>query len=161
YDRNPVVLWNHDTAQLPIARAVPGERVVTEREVIDVHEFARHPQAKVTWELVAEGFVSATSVRWLPGETEVRTIGGEAVLVFTRGHEHELLEVSYVTVPADPGALVVRAGGGRLFELVNGERRFPGFEPAPAAAGAGDPARAARRLREAAEALKMLEVAHV
>ncbi|GIW19400.1 MAG: hypothetical protein KatS3mg064_2557 [Tepidiforma sp.] len=32
YDRNPVVLWNHDTAQLPIARAVPGERMVTERE---------------------------------------------------------------------------------------------------------------------------------
>lgn len=169
YDRNPVVLWNHDTAQLPIARAVPGERMVTDREVIDVHEFARHPQAELIWELVAEGFVHATSVRWLPGDTEIRTVGGEAVLVFTRGHE--LLEVSYVTVPADPGALVVRADGGRLFDIVDGARRFPLFEPDGRQPGTAA-GRAARRLREAAEALAALssrrgggesnlEVAHV
>lgn len=158
YDRNPVVLWNHDTGQLPIARAVPGARVVTDREVIDTHEFARHPQAELVWEMVAGGFVNATSVRWRPGKTEVRTVDGQPVLVFVEGHE--LLEVSYVTVPADPGALVLRADGCRLYVEVDGARRFPGFPGGDG--GAAIPSRAARRLREAAEALmKTLEVDHV
>ena len=57
--------------------------------------------------------MNATSVRWIPGETEVRKVGtgkdARNVLVFTRGHE--LLEVSYVPIPADPNALVLRADG--------------------------------------------------
>jgi len=156
YDRNPVVLWNHDTAQLPIARAVPGERVVTDREVIDTHEFARHPQADLVWELVAGGFVHATSVRWLPGETEMRTVDGRPVLVFTRGHE--LLEVSYVTVPADPGALVVRADGSPLFGRdADGNLRISWPVDADQVRHIGGQ-RAARRIREVAEAFKQLKV---
>ncbi len=112
YDRNPVVLWAHDDRSLPIARAIPELRVVTDNELIEVHEFATHPRALEVFEAVKGGFVSATSVRWSPGETAMRKVGNRSVLVFTKGHE--LLESSYVPIPADPGCLVVRSGGGRL-----------------------------------------------
>lgn len=153
YDRNPVVLWQHDRSRPPIARAIPSERIVTEREVIDVHEFARHAEAELIWELVAEGFVNATSVSWIPGTTEIRRIDGQDVLVFVDGHE--LLEVSYVTVPADPGALVLRADGGRLVEWHDGQRRTTW--PAGQGRIAAGESRAARRIREIAEALRNLE----
>ena len=112
YDRNPVVLWAHDDSQLPIARAIPAERVLTENELIETHEFATHSAAEDTFRAVVGGFVSATSVRWLPGKTETRRIGDRSVLVFTQGHE--LLESSYVPIPADPGCLVMRADGSAL-----------------------------------------------
>jgi phage head maturation protease len=114
YERNPVVLWAHNDRELPIARAVSSQ--VGANELVQVHEFATHPRAEEVWQAVRAGFVNATSVRWYPGETEVRKVGeGKAartVLVFTRGHE--LLESSYVPVPADAGCLVLRAEGGRV-----------------------------------------------
>lgn len=109
YDRNPVVLWAHDDSQLPIARAIPSERIQTETELIETHEFATHLVADEVFQAVRGGFVNATSVRWIPGKTAVQQMGGQNVLVFTEGHE--LLESSYVTLPADPGALVMRADG--------------------------------------------------
>lgn len=114
YARNPVVLWAHDDRALPIARTVESQ--LTDHELIQVHEFALHPRAEEVWEAVCGGFVNSTSVRWLPGETEVRTSGEgklkRQTLVFTRGHQ--LLETSYVPIPADPGALILRADGAPL-----------------------------------------------
>lgn len=112
YDRNPVVLWAHDDRSLPIAKSVPSERVQTDNELIETHEFADHPFAEQVWNQVRGGFVSATSVRWLPGKTTMKQMNGRSVLVFTEGHE--LLESSYVPIPADPGCLVMRADGQRL-----------------------------------------------
>ena len=58
--------------------------------------------------MIRGGFVSATSVRWDPQEWEWRKAKRheteDEVLVFTK---QELLESSYVTIPADPGALVL------------------------------------------------------
>ena len=114
YRKNPVVLWAHNDRELPIARAVSSQ--VGANELVQVHEFATHPRAEEVWQAVRAGFVNATSVRWYPGETEVRKVGegkaARSVLVFTRGHE--LLESSYVPVPADAGCLVLRAEGGRV-----------------------------------------------
>lgn len=112
YEQNPVVLWAHNDTEMPIAKTV--ETLRTEHELIQVHEFADHPFAEQVFAGVRGGFVNATSVRWLPGETEMRVADGRAqkVLVFTRGHQ--LLETSYVPIPADPGALVLRADGSRL-----------------------------------------------
>lgn len=112
YDRNPVVLWAHDDRSLPIAKSVPSLRVQTENELVETHEFSDHPFADTVFNQVRGGFVSATSVRWLPGKTTMKQIGGRSVLVFTEGHE--LLESSYVPIPADPGCLVQRADGKRL-----------------------------------------------
>ena len=75
YDRNPVVLWAHDDHSLPIAKAIPSLRQVTANELIETHQFAEHAQAEEVWNAVRGGFVSATSVRWLPGETAIRKVG--------------------------------------------------------------------------------------
>ncbi len=109
YDRNPVVLWAHDDSQLPIARTVSQN--VSDAALEQTHEFAAHPRADEVFRAVVGGFVNATSVRWLPIATEVRQVNGQAVLVFTK---QELLETSYVPIPADPGALVMRADGKAL-----------------------------------------------
>lgn len=131
YARNPVVLWAHDLGSLPIARTIETRR--TPDGLIQVHEFADTEFASRVFSLIERGFVNATSVRWVPGRTEWREMPGEdgrrqRVLVFVEGHE--LLEVSYVPVPADPAAMVVRADGGpaRLEELFPGEPSAP--EPA-------------------------------
>jgi HK97 family phage prohead protease len=115
YVSNPVVLWGHDdSSRLPIARAISTE--VRGNELVQVHEFDdADPLAAVILRKIRAGFINATSVRWRPGETEWRNIDGQQVLVFVRGHE--LLEVSYVAVPADPGALVQRANGRALAEI--------------------------------------------
>jgi hypothetical protein len=135
HDANPVCLWSHQDGALPIAksiRTIPGDT-----ETLQVHEFATHAAAEDVYQLVRQGFISATSVRWLPGETEMRTIGeGKAkrqVLAFTKGHQ--LLEVSYVNIPADSGALVLRADGSP-FELPAAEPDVP--EPNPAHGAVAD-----------------------
>ncbi len=114
YDRSPVVLWNHDDKAFPIAKAIPNERKLSAEALVETHEFATHEFAENVFQLVRNGVINATSVRWLPGETQMRRIAGKDVLVFTKGHE--LLEVSYVNVPADPGALVIRHAGGGVFD---------------------------------------------
>lgn len=128
YLRNPVVLWAHDDRSLPIGRTLETQR--TDHELIQVHEFATHPRAEEAWGAIRDGYVHATSVRWMPGETEVRVVGeGKAkrsVLVFTKGHQ--LLETSYVPIPADPGAIVLRADG-EPFDI----REY--LPPTPAQAG--------------------------
>lgn len=114
YERNPVVLWAHDDHSLPIARAVSTR--IDGDDMVQEHEFGKHARADEVFQAIRGGFVNATSVRWIPGETEVRTVGkgkdARNVLVFSRGHE--LLEVSYVPIPADPNALVLRADGSPL-----------------------------------------------
>jgi HK97 family phage prohead protease len=108
YERNPVVLWAHNDRELPIGRTVRSD--ITDSELIQTHEFASHPAAEEVWQAVRDGFVQATSVRWIPGETAIRTMpSGDRVLVFTKGHQ--LLETSYVPIPADPGAMILRADG--------------------------------------------------
>jgi len=152
YERNPVVLWAHDDHSLPIARTI--STTTGANELIQVHEFASHPRAQEVFEAVNGGFVNATSVRWTPGETEVRTISEgknkRQVLVYTRGHE--LLEVSYVPIPADPGALVLRADGSRVDVADYLPRAEPveGPEEAPTAGVDVDAIRAERLLRFAA-----------
>lgn len=118
YDKNPVVLWAHDDRSLPIARALPNLRQQTENELIETHEFATHAHAEEVWQSVKGGFVNATSVRWLPGKTTMRQMEGRSILVFTEGHE--LLESSYVPIPADPGCLVMRADGKPLVRREGG-----------------------------------------
>lgn len=114
YDRNPVILWQHDSNSRPIARTT--ELMATEKELVAKAQFnMNNPQAVDVFNDIEGGFVNATSVRWLPKKTEVRKVGkgkdARDVLVFL---EQELLEWSFVTVPADPLALIVRADGGPL-----------------------------------------------
>lgn len=109
WDKNGVVLWAHDDRSLPIARALAADREVTDTELIETHQFANTERAREVFDLVRDGYVNAVSIRWLPGETEMKRVDGKPTLVFVRGHQP--LEESYVPVPADTGAMVLRADG--------------------------------------------------
>jgi HK97 family phage prohead protease len=128
YDKNPVVLWMHDDSMPPFARTV--ERNAGEKKLTAVAEFdLDDPMGAEMFRKVKAGFVNATSVRWLPRKTEMMKVGkGKAereVLVF---REQELLEWSFVTIPADPKALIKRADGGD----VDFTEFLPAPEPTPA-----------------------------
>lgn len=111
YRRNPVVLWAHDDrGRLPVARAIDVS--VQDDRLVAVAEFDEDdPEAMRLYRKIERGFVNAVSVRWNPLEWEHRNIDGRDVLVFTR---QELLEFSFVSVPADPEALIVRSDGRRF-----------------------------------------------
>ena len=111
YDRNPVVLWQHDDSAMPVARMVDrtiGDAEIVARIAIDMDD----PEGQRLHGKIKRGYVNATSVRWLPRETEVRQVGEgkekRDVLVFLR---QEMLETSFVSIPADPGAMILRADG--------------------------------------------------
>lgn len=136
YQRNPVVLWGHDDGAMPLARTVDIQ--ATPRELIAVAEFDRDdPDAVRLFRKVQNGFVNATSVRWLPLDAEFREVNGRSVLVFLRV---VLLEWSLVSIPADPGAVVVRADGGRLDIAAIARELAPAPAPDPETTPA-DPAR--------------------
>lgn len=137
YERNPVVLWGHDDrSNPPIARTI--ESRITDDGLVQVHEFdaeGNDPFADRIFRKVVSGMVNAVSVRWLPGLVEWRKQGVKGadgkmsereVLVFVKGHQ--LLETSYVSIPADPGAVIKRADGGE-FDV----RAYIQPEPAPVA----------------------------
>ena len=126
---NPLVLFNHDDGAggffgspsdtLPLGRwadvkasgGAGGElRGVAHFDMTD--EFAMRVLGKAE-----HGLINATSVRWLPIEhridVELRDpddpdSGTRSVLTFVR---QELLEASFVVIPADPGAVILRGDG--------------------------------------------------
>jgi HK97 family phage prohead protease len=99
YRKNPVVLWAHDYAQLPVARClqvgVDGQRLVA------LAEFATHAFADTVLQLIDGGFLRATSVGFRPLKYTANAARGG--YDFT---EQELLEFSVVPVPANAEALI-------------------------------------------------------
>lgn len=147
YRRNPVVLYAHDDSSggwvgvqagtrsaLPIGRAtevgLDGSSLVATTQFDTDDEFAVRILGKIQ-----RGFINATSVRWMPlvrPERETREFADDdgvtrerEVWVFKR---NELLEFSYVPIPADPGAVIQRAAGGPIDYSGYGED--PQVEPA-------------------------------
>lgn len=107
YRRNPIVLAQHDAGQ-PIARcgsiAVDGDKVVA---LIDFPPEGVSARSDEYLRLCKAGILGAVSVGFLPHEWEpIRGAGYR----FTRW---EMLELSIVSVPANPSALITeRSVGG-------------------------------------------------
>ncbi len=129
YDRNPVVLFGHDDASPPLARMVEhhtdGDKLIATAEFDAEDEGAMRVFSKIQ-----RKFINATSVRWNPLTWEFRDDEGgddrgkrhdqpQQVLHFLT---HELLEFSFVPIPADPNALIVRADGKPLETADFGKR---------------------------------------
>ncbi len=103
YRLNPLVLWSHsyDGKYLPIGRGDPeviGDQLVADVWFDQADEFARRIEAKYRG-----GWLNAVSVGWntlemQPGKGKERG----------RVTKAELLDISCVVVPADPGALKER-----------------------------------------------------
>ncbi len=114
YRENPQFLWGHDPYSLPIGRAVDTRIVLDSapRLEIDV-EFAPedvNPFAPHVARAYEQGFLRAVSVGYMirgyevPDQPKRDQLGmGPWGVIVTSA---ELLEVSAVTVPADPGALL-------------------------------------------------------
>jgi len=119
FRRNPVLLFNHDWAQLPIGTVAAitkgrledgGPALIAESRF---HGDGKYPFADLVWRMVADGDLPAVSVGFIPRKAmrpetpeERNALGlGEYGVIYEKA---ELLELSVVTVPANPNALMRR-----------------------------------------------------
>ena len=114
YRANPVVLWAHDYTMPPIGRAD-----VTQEEgklIASVTFDQGDDLAKSIERKYRDGFLHSVSVGWNTQENEGATVT-----------KAELLDVSAVPVPGDPGALIQRMGvtqpGLRVGAVLNARNR--------------------------------------
>jgi uncharacterized protein len=105
---NPVIPWAHDYAAPPVAKALEVKaengRLVFQAQFPTAEEY---PFADTIYKLYRGGYLRAFSVGFASLESEVvtNTVGGRAV-TGTRYLRQELYEISCVTLPANPQALV-------------------------------------------------------
>ena len=116
FKENPVILWAHDGDRVPpIGRAKSVERTTKpdgSPALVATIEYAPkevHPFADTIYQLAKNGYLKATSVGFLPKTTkklssdERKELGMGKFGVYY--DSAELLEVSIVSVPANPSAL--------------------------------------------------------
>ena len=109
YKRNNVILLNHDSNQLPIARG--NVYVRNDKLIVDV-EFDKEDQRAAEVERkVKAGFMNAVSVGFRPLESKSRSelptdhkYYGQRGMYYSKA---ELLEVSIVTIPANGEATML------------------------------------------------------
>ena len=101
YKSNPVVLWNHDPS-CPVARcidiAVKGDAV---EALVQFPPEGDDPEADRLYKRVKNGVVNATSIGFNPTQAEPIKGGGLKYLVC------DLMEFSFVAIPANADALIV------------------------------------------------------
>ena len=117
--KNPVVLWGHDASMLPIGRAydvrVTDERLRAGVEFVSADMPVIGQWAEACYRMAKSGFLSATSVGFRPTKwsyTEDPERGADEWFPGIDFHEQELVELSVVTVPANPEALLEPPGEG-------------------------------------------------
>lgn len=111
FKKNPVLLWGHDHSRLPVGRV--SKIFTADGKLKFAAEFAPTVEGQEIGTLYKDGFLSAFSVGFLPTKFGpdfwLYQIVGEGEKApdskFTYD-EQELLEISCVTVPANPKALV-------------------------------------------------------
>lgn len=104
YMKNPVVLWGHDYAALPLGRTLSlrkdgGDLIALVQFDTDLSDFAN-----TVYQQILRGTISAASIGGLVkayGLTEENTTDWETIA------ELEMVEWSVVPVPANPQALVL------------------------------------------------------
>jgi HK97 family phage prohead protease len=113
FKRNPVVLWGHDSSRLPIGRAfdvaVENGALKASVEFVPQDTPEGGDFAESVYRLARQGFIAATSVGFRPLKwdyTSDKNRGAEDWFPGVDYSEQELVELSIVTVPANPEALV-------------------------------------------------------
>lgn len=119
YKRNPVVLWGHDAERLPIGRAfnvrVENNALKASVEFIPSDTPEGGAFAESVYRLARNGFIAATSVGFRPKRWEFSDDPERGADDWFPGidfEEQELVELSIVTVPANPEALIEAPGPG-------------------------------------------------
>lgn len=137
YQKNPVVLWNHDWDGLPLGTCQWVKKVSGGLRAKSV--FSSRPEnhegpwlPDMVLSLVQQGVVKSVSIGFLP--TKIRDITEDEVT--TRPElkdcrnvieEAILLEFSYVPIPANPDALIEAVSKG--FSPTNDELALLGIKP--------------------------------
>jgi len=103
YNRNPVVLFNHNPSQMPIGKG--RAYVENEQLMLEVEFDQKDEMAKTIEQKVRDGYINAVSVGFQPSKTIARSslpsdhpYHGKSGSYFQAS---ELLEVSIVTIPAN------------------------------------------------------------
>lgn len=107
FKSNPIVLYGHQSRELPIGKATRVEVVSVNgrRQLETTIEFVSekaNPKAEQVWQLIKEGVLKAVSVGFLPRNARYEKRDGREVFVLG---SPELHEVSVVPIPANPEAL--------------------------------------------------------
>ena len=109
YKKNPVVLLNHDSNQLPIGKG--NVYIRNDQLTIDVEFDSEDPRAKEVERKAKKGFMNAVSVGFRPLESKSRSeLPSDNKYYGQRGmysSKAELLEVSIVTIPANGEATML------------------------------------------------------
>jgi HK97 family phage prohead protease len=111
---NPVVPWGHDYNIPPVGKVVALEMDGTDLVAeIEWDDSDANPLGKTVAHQFRTGFLNAVSVGFAPGESVARASlpdgdprKAERGMVYTGS---ELLEISAVSIPANPEALAIRA----------------------------------------------------
>lgn len=105
FKQNPVVLWMHNHEK-PVARCVEiGVKAGKLEALVQFPPEGTSEKADEIYGLIKAGVVNATSVGFLPGEWE--PLENERYYGPRKYTTCELLEFSFVSVPANPDALIV------------------------------------------------------
>jgi HK97 family phage prohead protease len=118
FARNPVVLWAHRADAPPIGKAIDfgrdDNRLFSAVQFIPGEGFGDAGElAEEIYRLYAGGFLAATSVGFRPIKwdvTEDKDRGGDDWFPGLDFHEQELVELSLVSVPSNPDALIEPGG---------------------------------------------------
>ena len=112
FRKNPIVLFDHDKSTLPIAKVINNGPTIEDNKVKATIEFVPSdipeigPKAESIYQLCRQGFLSATSVGFIVREcvlSDREQIGRRPGVDITSS---ELIELSIVTVPSNPEALI-------------------------------------------------------
>lgn len=118
YERNPIILLNHDHSSLPIGK---GDIRFSEGNlIVDVTFDMEDPQAANVARKAANGFINAVSVGFQPIESvSRRDLPDNSPFYGKRGQyfkKAELLEISIVTIPANSEATMLGKNTGLLLD---------------------------------------------
>ena len=150
YDRNPVFVWGHDAYGgngPPALENVLG-RVVEYTKNDNAFDIgvrwateAENPRASMARNMVKGGILNAVSIGFIPNQEKMVTkdVDGIDIPVY---EETELVEVSLVTVPANPNAVAL-------------VRSLQSFMPSPATTADADGTEAKQALALATWAMKL------
>lgn len=112
FQKNPVALWGHDHAS-PIGKvvelAIEGGALKATVEFLPADVPVFGPLAEAVYRMCCSGFLNATSVGFRPVAWEMSEDPERSKPGFAPGvdfREHELLELSIVSVPCNPDALI-------------------------------------------------------
>ncbi|MDD5640042.1 MAG: HK97 family phage prohead protease [Syntrophales bacterium] len=111
----PVILYGHDYGGFPIGQGISAIKDPLRGLVIQA-KFAtaqENPEADIAYKLALGGYIRAVSVGFMDIEREP-ILDNEGNRTGWRFKRAELLEVSLVAVPANPGALIVPVQKGLL-----------------------------------------------